>query len=326
MRYATRLAGALATLSIIASCGSVDRLSNNGPSNASDKPTPELHNGVVDYPVKIGEPFKVGSTEYTPVDTASYDEVGFASYYGAELIGRPTANGETFAPSGISAAHQTLPLPSYVEVTALDTGRTILVRVNDRGPFANGRLIDLSEGAAKQLGVTKQGVAGVRVRRVNPPEQERAVLRAGMRAAERIDTPDSLLRILRGNLAKLPKPSEYVPNKVVVPVEVAAPAAADLGKAIRERGIAKPPVIAKPKPPSPKKQTDTRQYVVQVAALSSRSNADQVALKLGANVVATADGKLFRIRFGPYRTESEGKTGLATAKQKGYPQARLYRE
>ncbi len=325
MRYATKLGAALASLLVIASCGSVDGISDNGPTNVSDQPAPELQNGVSDHPVKIGQSFKVGNTEYIPIDTVSYDEVGFASYYGAELGGRPTANGEVFAPTGITAAHKTLPLPSYVEVTALDTGRTILLRINDRGPFANDRLIDLSEGAARQLGITAQGVAGVRVRRVNPPEQERAVLRAGLRAAERIDTPDSLLRILRDKLAKLPRPSGVVATKQPAPVEVAAEAASGDGRFIREDSSAQSRKLLKPKPTAPK-QTDAGNYVVQVAAFSSRSRADQLARQLGANVVVTADSKLFRVRYGPYRTETEAKAGIATAKQKGYPQAKLYRE
>ena len=80
---------------------------------------------VSDLPVKLGAPFTVGSTTYTPEDTSNYDEVGFASAYGQELQGNPTANGEIFVPDAITPAHKTLPMPSYVEVTALDTGRTL---------------------------------------------------------------------------------------------------------------------------------------------------------------------------------------------------------
>src|SRR3546814_13875405 len=85
-----------------------------------------------------------------------------------------------------SDLHKTLPLPSYVEVTALDTGRTILVRVNDRGPMVTDRLIGLSRGAAEQLGIA-DGVTAVRVRRTNPPAAERRLLRAGEPVRERID-------------------------------------------------------------------------------------------------------------------------------------------
>ena len=138
---------------------------------------------VSDTPVKIGPPYRVAGRTYYPRDERRYDEVGLASWYGLES-GRRTANGEAFRPSGISAAHRTLPLPCYVEVTALDTGRTILVRVNDRGPFRAGYVIDLSKGAAAALGVLRGGVR-VRVRRVEPSEADRAALRSGRMAPAR---------------------------------------------------------------------------------------------------------------------------------------------
>src|SRR3546814_5701897 len=107
-------------------------------------------------------------------------------WYGGAHKGKPTANREHFRPEGISAAHKTLPLPSYVEVTSLETGRTILVRINDRGPFVSGRVIDLSSAAAEQLGMKRKGVAAVRVRRVNPPER---------RSEEHTSELQSLMRI-----------------------------------------------------------------------------------------------------------------------------------
>ena len=333
MRYAIKFGGAIASLLVLGSCGSVDGVSDGGGlATASTAPVPQ--SGVSDVPVKNGAPFTVGNTVYTPIDVANYDEVGYASYYGAELAGRPTANGEMFIPGGVSAAHKTLALPSYVEVTALDTGRTILVRVNDRGPFSNDRLIDLSEGAARQLGITAQGVSGVRVRKVNPPEQERAVLREGMRAAERIDTPDTLLRILRDKLAKQPRPSGAMATTSLVsqPSGAApAPRATTDGRFIREGGEApmraSPPSRVAPPTRSAKPDSATGgDYVVQVAAFSSRSRADALARKLGANVAASADGKLFRVRYGPFASEAEAERGLVTAKARGYPQARVYRD
>jgi len=139
---------------------------------------------VSDTPVRIGQPYKVRGVTYTPADQPAYDEVGYASYYGHES-GNRTARGEKFRPGWISAAHPTLPLPSYVEVTDLASGRTVLVRVNDRGPFARGRIIDLSRGAAQLLGFKRQGHAAVRVRRADPPEKDRKRLRKGKPASER---------------------------------------------------------------------------------------------------------------------------------------------
>ena len=88
---------------------------------------------------------------------------GEASYYGNELAGRPTASGETFDPQGMTAAHRTLPLGSRVRVTNLRTGQSVVVRINDRGPFAQHRVIDLSEGAARQIGMLGAGTATVRL-------------------------------------------------------------------------------------------------------------------------------------------------------------------
>lgn len=137
---------------------------------------------VGDTPVRIGKPYAVRGTTYVPAAAPAYDMVGYASWYGSES-GNRTANGEQFRPGWITAAHTTLPLPTYVEVTALDTGRRIIVRVNDRGPFAAGRIIDLSRGAAEQLGMKAQGHAAVRVRRVEPSEKDRKRLRKGKAAA-----------------------------------------------------------------------------------------------------------------------------------------------
>jgi rare lipoprotein A len=141
------------------------------------------YQSVSDTPVRIGRPYTVRGVTYVPAQQPGYDEVGYASWYGHES-GNRTARGEKFRPNGISAAHPTLPLPSYVEVSELTSGRTILVRVNDRGPFARGRVIDLSRGAAKLLGFDRQGQAAVRVRLANPDEKDRKRLRKGKAARD----------------------------------------------------------------------------------------------------------------------------------------------
>lgn len=149
---------------------------------------------VSDYPVRIGRPYIVHGVTYTPAAAPSYKAVGLASWYGNES-GNRTANGEKFRATAITGAHTTLPLPSYVEVTALATGRTILVRVNDRGPFARGRIIDLSRGAARLLGVTDTTAAAVHLQAVNPPEQDRERLRKGKTASRRPDaTPAQIVQ------------------------------------------------------------------------------------------------------------------------------------
>ncbi|ASP40736.1 septal ring lytic transglycosylase RlpA [Bacterioplanes sanyensis] len=99
-----------------------------------------------------------------------YSEEGIASWYGMKFHGHQTSNGETYDVYAFTAAHKTLPLPSYVRVTRLDTGANVVVRVNDRGPFHQGRIIDLSYVAAKRLDMHKQGTAPVRIEVLKPPE------------------------------------------------------------------------------------------------------------------------------------------------------------
>ena len=112
---------------------------------------------------KIGNPYQVGGVWYYPERDLAYDETGIGSWYGDEFAGRLTANGEIFDPDMVTAAHKTLPMPSVVRVTNLDNGKSLVVRINDRGPFVAGRIIDLSREAARLIGYRDQGIARVRV-------------------------------------------------------------------------------------------------------------------------------------------------------------------
>ncbi|MBK6706197.1 MAG: septal ring lytic transglycosylase RlpA family protein [Sphingomonadales bacterium] len=322
MRFETRLLASTAALLALASCGGNDDAIATASSASVER--------VSDYPVTLGEPFTIGATKYVPEEAALYDDVGLAGIYGGEMAGKTTANGEPFAVSAISAAHKTLPLPSYVEVTALDTGRTILVRINDRGPMTNERLIDLSEGAARQLGISDKGATGVRVRRVNPPENEKSALRAGQAATLRMDTPESLLKVLRDKLSKQAAPVVTValPEKPapVVPAKKEAAKPAKPPTVAKKEEPKPAPVAAKPKEEAKPKAATAGAYAVQVAAFASRANADALAKKLGATVIASSDSKLFRVRFGPFATEKEAQAALADARKRGYPQARLIRD
>lgn len=113
---------------------------------------------------KIGAPYRISGRWYIPQEDAAYDRPGVASWYGEDFHGRKTANGEIYNMEALTAAHPTLPLPSYAYVTNLETGRTVLVRINDRGPYARDRIIDLSRQAARLLGFEGRGLAHVRVR------------------------------------------------------------------------------------------------------------------------------------------------------------------
>jgi rare lipoprotein A len=117
---------------------------------------------------KVGSPYKIDGVWYVPSEQPDYDEVGVASWYGDDFHEKLTANGETFDMNALSAAHKTLPMPSIVEVTNLDNGKKLRVRVNDRGPFVGDRLIDMSHAAAVSLGFGPKGLARVRVRYIGP--------------------------------------------------------------------------------------------------------------------------------------------------------------
>ena len=154
-------------------------LSACAPMRYAHKPQP-ISNAPSSYAalgaggrVKHGKPYKVAGKWYYPLDSnAQYNQVGIASWYGKKFHGRKTANGETYNMYAMTAAHTTLPMPSLVLVTNLDNGKSIKVRVNDRGPFVKGRLIDLSYAAAKALGYAKQGTARVRVQTLNAAEHD----------------------------------------------------------------------------------------------------------------------------------------------------------
>ncbi len=112
---------------------------------------------------KLGKPYRINGRWYQPEFVSHYQAVGVASWYGRRFHGRPTANGEVYDMHALTAAHPTLPLPSLVRVTHLQNGRSLVLRVNDRGPFVKNREIDLSQGAARALGFERQGLARVHV-------------------------------------------------------------------------------------------------------------------------------------------------------------------
>lgn len=123
---------------------------------------------------KVGQPYKMAGSTYVPKHEPKYDKSGLASWYGPKYHGRPTASGEIFNKDDLTAAHKTLPMNSMVHVENLTNGRTLTVRINDRGPFVSGRIIDLSEASAKILGYTQNGTARVRVRYVGPADPNAA--------------------------------------------------------------------------------------------------------------------------------------------------------
>ncbi len=264
-------------------------------------------------------------------EKVNYDEVGYGSWYGDELKGNNTASGEAFNPDGISAAHRTLPIPSFAEVTNLDSGRTILVRINDRGPFKRGRIIDLSAGAARQLGVNAQGQFPVRVRRVNPPEFERRQLQNGGQATERLGTPPALLAALRRNLkpgesnpTAASKPTKSLPTIVAVKPPPSTGAQFDPPDVMtgKPKPAMKPEQMEKPAPVVTAIPA-SGEYFVQIGAFSTEARARAFAKKAGASVVS--GGNIWRVRTGPYADEQTARAALGPLATKGYRDARVTR-
>ena len=135
---------------------------------------------------KLGEPYEIEHVWYFPSYDSNYDRTGVASWYGHPFHGRPTANGERYDMNEVTAAHPTLPLPSRVRVTNLENGRQLVLRVNDRGPFIDGRLIDVSRRAAQLLGFYRTGLAEVRVEYLGLDDLEPGAPRP-------VESPKSLL-------------------------------------------------------------------------------------------------------------------------------------
>ncbi len=142
---------------------------------------------------KLGQSYSVDGETYVPRHQPDYVEEGMASWYGPGFHGGKTANGEAFDKYALTAAHRTLPLPSIVKVTMLSTGKEAIVRVNDRGPFAKGRIIDLSYGAAKEIGLIGKGTAKVRVEYMREESERFAALLVEGREPTSIDLAEEVL-------------------------------------------------------------------------------------------------------------------------------------
>ena len=161
-RFASACAGILLCVAL-ANCSS-----SNVDPRYGVSPSPRVIGDGDDVPkgggqYHVGPPYTVGGRTYVPQDNPNYQATGLASWYGDDFHGRLTANREIFDRNGITAAHPTLPLPSYVRVTNLSNGRSLIVRVNDRGPYHGNRIIDVSSKAAQLLGFQASGTAWVKV-------------------------------------------------------------------------------------------------------------------------------------------------------------------
>ena len=315
MRHtADKLAILLAVSAAIAACGTPrpPMVVNHGIPVPARPPEPEA---VPNPMYKIGMPYQVAGMWYYPQEQPEYDETGIASWYGSEFHGRLTADGELFDRNAITGAHPTLPLPTNVRVTNLENGKSIVVRVNDRGPFVNGRIIDLSERAADLLGYRAKGTARVRVIYL-----DRADLHGlGPATAAQLTPPEVATAVP-------PAPTQVIAASMLPPVPGIAQAPAR-------------PVAGLPKPvtrANPVQRTDlpdgrvtdvpvpeTTAIYVQAGAFSSSTNARSVAVRLyglGARVFPSVkDGHaIYRVRIGPLQDVDSADVVLGQVQALGY--------
>jgi len=250
------------------------------------------------------KPYQIKGVWYYPKADPDYDEKGIGSWYGEQFHNRRTANGEIFDMELPSAAHKTLPLPSIVEVTNLDNGRKMQVRVNDRGPFIDGRVIDLSKAAAEQLGYGRAGVARVRVRYVGPArktpfDQRRTIAATPPTPAPRYAPPPKA-RVYASGLP--PAQAAYGPPP--------PPKAADPGYAPYAPPTTAAPALAE----APPVQALTSAYRVQAGSFSNRDNAERAMAQLSGageasiESIPRSQGVLYRVvvQAGPDEAEAFG--------------------
>ncbi|MBN7756391.1 septal ring lytic transglycosylase RlpA family protein [Nitratireductor aquimarinus] len=182
---------------------------------------------------QVGKPYQIKGKWYHPKEDPDYEKVGAASWYGDAFHGRLTANGETYDMTHLSAAHPTMPLPSYARVTNVDNGSSVLVRVNDRGPFAHNRIIDLSKRAAQLLDYQSAGVAKVKVEYVGPAPLE--------------GRDDEYLMASYRPGGAAPDPSDGLPTGVMIAMNGSTPTATLPGVKARD-AFASQPGLTPPQP------------------------------------------------------------------------------
>lgn len=252
---------------------------------------------------KVGQPYQVDNVWYYPREQPDYDETGIASWYGPTFYGRNTANGEMYDGNQLTAAHKTLPMPVNVRVTNLENGKSLVVRVNDRGPYARGRIIDLSKRAAELLDVVQTGTARVRVTYLG---------RADLNGKPADDTPPEIASALpavpsgkvdSGALNILPGAAVAAPPKVPNRIPT-APIPPQLFADNQPSGQ----VTRVPVPPA------TRLYV-QLGAFSKMDNAKALLAKVGGDLrISTLQRNgqtLYRVRTAPLASVADADAALS---------------
>lgn len=252
---------------------------------------------------KVGEPYEIKGETYYPREDYSYDETGIASWYGQDFHGGRTANGEIFNKDELTAAHKTLPLPTLARVTNLDNGKSIVVRINDRGPFSGARLIDVSQRAAQLLGFEQQGTAKVRVQVL--ADESKAIADAMRHYGS--STPTTVAS------AESVAPAASMQTAALQPVETQTLAPIQTTPAVHQQLLATQPVQQVVQLPV----TGSHQLYVQAGSFTVLENAtrlQQTLSRFGKTTISDVriNGTLFhRVRVGPIKDIAGADATLA---------------
>jgi len=312
LSYLKAPVGRLATVALVLALAACGGGRGAGPAK------PGATTGTGGY-YKVGKPYQIKDNWYYPKEDYAYDETGIASWYGDDFHALNTANGETYNKNELTAAHKTLPLPSLARVTNLENGRSIVVRVNDRGPFSGARIIDVSQRASQLLGFEKTGTAKVRVQVL--ADESKAIADAMRTYGGPSKTTDTIVANAQAqNTQTLAAPQ---PSVEVMPLE-AAPQQA--------RAAAAPQTLAAVKPVAEYVQlpvSGANQIYVQAGAFTNRDNAKRLShtlSKVGQTKVAEALVKgvqYYRVRVGPIATVAEADKLLKRVLSSGAENARI---
>jgi len=257
---------------------------------------------------KVGQPYEISGNWYYPKEDYNYDETGIASWYGADFHDKRTANGEMYNMNELTAAHKTLPLPTLARVTNLDNGRSIVVRINDRGPFSGARIIDMSQRAAQLLGFERQGTAKVRVQVL--ADESKAIADA-MRSYGSNTTVATALPLPQPQPQPVSAGVETVESKTLEPIKTTP--------AIHQQLLETKPVAQVVTVPV----TGSHQIYVQAGAFTVQDNAlklQRMLSSLGNSSVAqaTVNGRVFyRVRVGPMNSVDQADAMILKVKKAG---------
>ncbi|WP_368413107.1 septal ring lytic transglycosylase RlpA family protein [Dongia sp.] len=271
----------------------------------------------VSGPYKIGKPYQVKGVWYYPQADYNYNETGIASWYGPGFHAKQTANGETYDENDLTAAHKTLPMPSLVRVTNLENGRSIVVRINDRGPFVNNRIIDMSRRGAQLLAFEQNGTAKVRVELMKD-ESMLLAAKASAKGGDTVSPPPAAA------------PAGAVTAQALPPVGgAAAPAAATPAKPVQQSAIGaiQTPQVTGQVSVVPVKASN---IFIQAGAFLRQANAQQLQLKLSSLGHQTSitpfmlnQQRFYRVQLGPIASVEEADKLLQRLIDNGHPDARI---